>query len=109
MKWMGAFWSRASAPSGNQVILQYGPLTTVYWWGSHFRVWPISTAVGAQVPCTTQFGYWGDYHQIKYFALQNGTDAKFMIPFSDSSQGCLTNPPWTYFANHLHVSSVGLL
>lgn len=101
LKWMGAYWSRNVAPTGNQVTLQKGQLAAGDLIG---RAWFTSQAVGAQVPCSDTRGYWGDYHEIKFLDLPNGVEAAFIIPFSDSSQGCLKR--WQYTSQHLHVSSV---
>ena len=47
-------------------------------------------------------GYWGDYDEMKMVGLSDSAIPEFMLAFSDSSKGCLSQSEFT--SNHLHVS-----
>lgn len=48
-------------------------------------------------------GYWGDYDEPTQIGF-DGTDALFLLAFSDSSKGCLSQ--WEFTSNHLHVRAI---
>lgn len=54
-------------------------------------------------PGNAKSGYWGDYDEAAHVGF-DGSDAKFLLAFSDSSKGCLSQSMFT--SNHLHVRSV---
>jgi hypothetical protein len=56
-------------------------------------------------PGNAQSGYWGDYDEkaLAGFA-KNSTTPAFLLGFSDSSKGCVSQSEFT--SNHLHVSTV---
>lgn len=50
-------------------------------------------------------GYWGDYDEMALAGFSSGsTSPDFLLSFSDSSKGCISQLEFT--SNHLHVSSV---
>jgi hypothetical protein len=49
------------------------------------------------------WGYWGDYDEAAIVGL-DGDNPEFLLAFSDSSKGCLSQSQFT--SNHLHVSAV---
>jgi len=54
-------------------------------------------------PGNAKSGYWGDYDEAAHVGF-DGTAAKFLLAFSDSSKGCLSQSMFT--SNHLHVRGV---
>ena len=56
-------------------------------------------------PGHAQSGYWGDYDEASFAGFDpRTTTPEFLLAFSDSSKGCLSQSEFT--SNHLHVSSV---
>jgi hypothetical protein len=56
-------------------------------------------------PGQAKSGYWGDYDEKALAGFSNGsTSPEFLLSFSDSSQGCISQSEFT--SNHLHLSSV---
>ena len=56
-------------------------------------------------PGSAKSGYWGDYDEKGLAGFSQGsTTPDFLLAFSDSSKGCLSQSEFT--SNHLHVSSV---
>jgi hypothetical protein len=56
-------------------------------------------------PGHAQSGYWGDYDEKALAGFsKDSTTPDFMLAFSDSSKGCISQSEFT--SNHLHVSSV---
>jgi hypothetical protein len=49
-------------------------------------------------------GYWGDYDEAAHVGFDKNSNAVFLLPFSDSSKGCVTQ--WKFTSNHLHVRAV---
>jgi hypothetical protein len=49
-------------------------------------------------------GYWGDYDEMTFAGFTKDSTPRFLLAFSDSSQGCFSQSEFT--SNHLHVSSV---
>lgn len=54
-------------------------------------------------PGMAKFGYWGDYDEPALVGF-NGSQPRFMLAFSDSSKGCVSQ--WKFTSNNLHVSAV---
>jgi hypothetical protein len=51
-----------------------------------------------------KFGYWGDYDEMTFAGFDpQSTTPEFLVSFSDSSLGCLSQSKFT--SNHLHVSA----
>jgi len=56
-------------------------------------------------PGNAKNGYWGDYDEMIFAGFgPNSTTPEFLLGFSDSSKGCVSQSEFT--SNHLHVSSV---
>lgn len=56
-------------------------------------------------PGNAKSGYWGDYDEMAFAGFDpNSTTPEFLLGFSDSSQGCVSQSMFT--SNHLHLSSV---
>jgi hypothetical protein len=56
-------------------------------------------------PGHAQSGYWGDYDEKSLAGFDaNSTTPTFLLGFSDSSKGCISQSEFT--SNHLHVSTV---
>ena len=55
-------------------------------------------------PGNAKNGYWGDYDEMKHVGFTDSGNPEFLLAFSDSSKGCLSQSEFT--SNHLHVSSV---
>jgi hypothetical protein len=56
-------------------------------------------------PGNAKSGYWGDYDEKALAGFsQNSTAPEFLLAFSDSSKGCVSQSEFT--SNHLHVSTV---
>jgi hypothetical protein len=50
-------------------------------------------------------GNWGDYDESSFAGFgPNSTTPQFLLAFSDSSKGCVSQSEFT--SNHVHVSSV---
>jgi len=50
-------------------------------------------------------GYWGDYDEMKMVGFaKDSTAPQFLLAFSDSSKGCVSQSEFT--SNHLHVGAV---
>jgi len=60
-----------------------------------FRYGSAGSAVG---------GYWGDYDEMAFAGLGDSKTPEFLLAFSDSSKGCVSQSEFT--SKHLHVSSV---
>jgi hypothetical protein len=48
-------------------------------------------------------GYWGDYDEAAHVGFVNDL-AEFLLAYSDSSKGCLSQSKFT--SNHVHVSAI---
>jgi hypothetical protein len=58
-------------------------------------------------PGNAKSGYWGDYDEMTFAGFsRDSTSPEFLLTFSDSSKGCVSQSEFT--SNHLHVSSVVL-
>ena len=56
-------------------------------------------------PGLAKSGYWGDYDEMAFAGFSGtSTSPEFLLTFSDSSKGCVSQSEFT--SNHLHVSSV---
>jgi hypothetical protein len=56
-------------------------------------------------PGSAKSGYWGDYDEMAFAGFSaDSTTPEFLLTFSDSSKGCVSQSEFT--SNHLHVSSV---
>ena len=56
-------------------------------------------------PGNAKSGYWGDYDEKALAGFSQGsTSPEFLLAFSDSSKGCVSQSEFT--SNHLHVSTV---
>jgi hypothetical protein len=55
-------------------------------------------------PGNAKNGYWGDYDEMKHVGFSDSGTPEFLLAFSDSSKGCISQSEFT--SNHLHVGSV---
>jgi len=56
-------------------------------------------------PGNAKSGYWGDYDEMTFAGFSpDSTAPEFLLAFSDSSKGCVSQSEFT--SNHLHVSAV---
>lgn len=99
--WKLTYESREDDPGGNRISWKEGNL--VAW--STGRIFVPFDLIAPQVPCPDNRGYWGDYDELQFAGFAANSEApRFILPHSDSTQGC--NTRWQYSSKELHVSTV---
>jgi hypothetical protein len=100
--WKVTYESTEDDPGGNKVSFEEGNLAVLPNGSKAFVPFDL---VAPQVPCPDLRGYWGDYDELQFAGFANdSTVPRFILPHSDSNQGCPSR--WQYTSKELHVSAV---
>ncbi|MEA2827669.1 MAG: hypothetical protein QOG43_2108 [Actinomycetota bacterium] len=100
--WKITYLSRQDDPKGNKVTVEQGNLAVLP--GGARSMVPFR-AVNGLLVCGDTRGYWGDYNELQFAGFEkDSTTARFLMAFTDSSQGC--EKQWTFTSHHVHVSTV---
>jgi hypothetical protein len=86
--------SLAVLPNGTPIFLPFNLV----------KARPICPDLRYGSPGLAKSGYWGDYDEMKMVGFSDSSIPEFLLAFSDSSKGCLSQSVFT--SNHLHVSTV---
>jgi hypothetical protein len=94
--------NKVSIKQGNLAVLANG--TPIFVPFDFVAPRPICPDFRNGSPGNAKSGYWGDYDEMVFAGFDpKSTTPEFLLSFSDSSKGCLSQTMFT--SNHLHVSA----
>jgi hypothetical protein len=99
-QWRANYMTRDDAPNGNKVRLRHGNLFVL---PNGSRIFISFELTDAQVVCSDNRGYWGDYDDLQFAGLTESASAKFLRAYTNSFNGCTDRT--TYTAKEVHTGA----